>query len=85
MTKYKHIYVKYPMLLMVKCPGESVYTLYAEYQTDLSLTTQLICATKRNVLSDNFWINYIITDIYLFKKKKKFFVTIQFKANISGE
>ena len=30
-TEYKHIYVKYPARLMVKYPGESVYTSYAEY------------------------------------------------------
>ena len=35
-------YVKYPAVLMVKYPGESVYTSYAEYQTDLSLTIQPI-------------------------------------------
>ena len=31
-------YIKYPAVLLIKYPGESVYTLNAEYQSDLSLT-----------------------------------------------
>ena len=31
-------YIKYPAVLLIKYPGESVYTSNVEYQTDLSLT-----------------------------------------------
>ena len=31
-------YIKYPAVLLIKYPGESVYTLNAEYQSHLSLT-----------------------------------------------
>ena len=56
-------YFKYLAVLMVKFPGESVYTSHAKYQTGLPLKVQPIYSTK--LLNEIYYLISLISLVYI--------------------